>query len=542
MMPNTYERKDHERGIAIILALFLMSAASVLAASLMFLSQTETYATMNYRMMSQARYAGEAAVQKASDFLLDNGPGGQYAIPTVGAGLDPVANYDNTKSPVVCVSGCPNNDPLNPNHWVILSAVSTQPSNYPASAVQTAFNAAAQSTLAAGKTTVTYGAYATLIGLTVFEAYGGTQNVVQTWQITGVGGLTGPKSATVEVVAVVETPKVPANNYAAFATDNTCGALNFGGDVTTASYDSTNMTGSTAPALDNDGGDVGTNGNLTIGGHAEVQGNLYTPRTGVGTCTEGAVNALTETGNADVTDSIVQLPTAIVYPQPQSLPPSVLPAANLSTNVGACALLGLTATYCSVSGTHDVVIDAGALPSLSLPSVSLNGQTNIVLVAHSSPAAQYNFNSINVASQSTISVKATSSTQTVLVNVVGKDNAGVDIATPLDMLGGSFAAVNSCTGCSALCAACSVFDASMLQFVYGGTGEIKMKGNSGAAATFYAPNANIEFGGTSALYGSILGKRINETGTGDINYDRRLGRDFYVAGHPMVGTFSWKRY
>ena len=39
---------------------------SVLSASLMFLSQTETYASMNYRMMSQTRYAGEAAVQKAN--------------------------------------------------------------------------------------------------------------------------------------------------------------------------------------------------------------------------------------------------------------------------------------------------------------------------------------------------------------------------------------------------------------------------------------------------------------------------------------------
>ena len=55
-----------------------MSAMSVLAASLMFLSQTETYASMNYRMMSQARYAGEAGVQKASDFLLDSA---QYTVP-----------------------------------------------------------------------------------------------------------------------------------------------------------------------------------------------------------------------------------------------------------------------------------------------------------------------------------------------------------------------------------------------------------------------------------------------------------------------------
>src|SRR6476659_9532433 len=98
----------HERGIALVLALILMSAMSVLAASLMFLAQTETYASMNYRMMSQARYAGEAGVQKASDFLLDTA---QYQMP--GSVADPLSNYDRTKSPVVCVSGCPNSDPNN---------------------------------------------------------------------------------------------------------------------------------------------------------------------------------------------------------------------------------------------------------------------------------------------------------------------------------------------------------------------------------------------------------------------------------------------
>src|SRR5436190_18604144 len=86
----------NERGIALVLALFLMSALSVLGASLMFLSQTETYATMNYRMMSQARYAGEAGVQKAANYLLDTA---QYPVPTGG---DPLLGCDRTVSPVKC--------------------------------------------------------------------------------------------------------------------------------------------------------------------------------------------------------------------------------------------------------------------------------------------------------------------------------------------------------------------------------------------------------------------------------------------------------
>jgi type II secretory pathway component PulK len=49
----------NEKGIALVLSLFLLSAMSVIAASLMFLSQTETYSSMNYRLMSQARYGAE---------------------------------------------------------------------------------------------------------------------------------------------------------------------------------------------------------------------------------------------------------------------------------------------------------------------------------------------------------------------------------------------------------------------------------------------------------------------------------------------------
>ena len=60
----------NEKGIALVLSLFLLSAMSVIAASLMFLSQTETYSSMNYRLMSQARYGAESGIQKAANHLL----------------------------------------------------------------------------------------------------------------------------------------------------------------------------------------------------------------------------------------------------------------------------------------------------------------------------------------------------------------------------------------------------------------------------------------------------------------------------------------
>src|SRR5919107_289378 len=114
-----------ERGVALVLALLLTSVMSVVAASLMFLSQTETYATQNYRMMSQARYAGEAAVHRAGTFLLDST---QYQMPGSSA-ADQVAWYDTTKSPVLCLSGC-----AHIGQPVVLSATATKDSNYPAAA------------------------------------------------------------------------------------------------------------------------------------------------------------------------------------------------------------------------------------------------------------------------------------------------------------------------------------------------------------------------------------------------------------------------
>jgi hypothetical protein len=481
-------KKNQERGIAIVMALILMSAMSVLAASLMFLAQTETYASMNYRMMSQARYAGEAAVQKASDFLLDDL---QYMVPSDANAGDPLVNFNKDVSPVTYMG-----DP------VVLSAVAGIDSNYPAGAVQTAFNLAAQGALAAGALT------------------------------------------TVKVVAVIETPKVPANNYAAFATADNCGAMTFEGNTTTDSYDSTDLLGmgSTAPTTDEDGGDVGTNGNMNISGNVDVYGNLYTPRAGVGDCSEGAVTALTAEGMAAVNGSVVQLPTVVTYPAPiipaVSMTADVGPLTSAGNSVDTCLLLLLaTPANCEVVGDDIIIkgVDPVTGGPLSLPSIALGStNVNIILVATTAPA-QFNFNSISLTAGAEIKVRATSPTEAVLINVVGKNPDGTDIATPINFVGGTFAAVDGC-------AACSDFDASMLQFVYGGAGEIKMAGHAGAAASIYAPEASFTLEGTADLFGSVLAKTITVAGNANIHYDRRLGRDFWVRGRPMVGTFSWKRY
>ena len=112
----------------------------------------------------------------------------------------------------------------------VLSASASKPSNYPVAAVQTLFSAAGQGTLAACPTAtncntmLTYASYARLMALQTFEGYGGTPGVATTWEIIADGGLTASPKATVEIQAMIETPKVPASTYGAFGTDTMCGA------------------------------------------------------------------------------------------------------------------------------------------------------------------------------------------------------------------------------------------------------------------------------------------------------------------------------
>src|SRR5712692_2188682 len=116
--------RTKERGVALILALILLLVLSVMGVSLMFLSQTETWSSFNYRLMSQARDGAEAGVNAAANFLMFS------YTPPGGAALN---TYTLTASPVT-FGGNP----------AILSANSSVSSNYPDSSAQTSFKTAGQ--------------------------------------------------------------------------------------------------------------------------------------------------------------------------------------------------------------------------------------------------------------------------------------------------------------------------------------------------------------------------------------------------------------
>jgi hypothetical protein len=463
-----------EQGIAIVLALFLITAMSVLGASLMFLSQTETYSSMNYRMMSQARYGAESGIQIAVNHLLNTYvPPGQNVA-------DPLSNYDMTVSPVTYNGKS-----------VVLSADATV-ANYPVPAVQTAYLAATQGSLASGNTTVAYAPAATLVAMQQINVFGGGVQTIQTWSITSTGTISTSRTAVVEVSATLETQKMPATTYAAFSTSGTCGAVTFSGNAQINSYDSQAALVSGNPVLTNSGAPVGTNGNLTVTGSADIYGNLSSPRVGVGACSAGNVDALTTAGGATVNGSVIQLPQAVVMPTP-----------TVPTGVPTTAYNGSGQTLLNGASVGNVTINTGTL-TLCAPALTCT----------------INVNSITLAGNATIQV-ATGAT--VILNVVGSGQA-----TPVDLTGGS--TVNAS------------FDPSHLQILYAGTGTILAAGNSNSSEMIYAPNAAVRTTGTGDIYGSIVASTLNIGGTGAIHYDRHLSSSFFSVGNPMMSAFSWKKY
>ena len=476
-------RIANDKGIALVLALFLMAAMSVIGASLMFLSQTEVYSSMNYRLMSQARYGAESGIHKTANFILYS-----YTPPS-NTGADLITNYDTTKSPVTLVgSTAP----------IVLSASAAKASNYPVAAVQTAFNAAVAGTIPAGSVSVAYASYATLMSMQQIDVYGGGVQTIQTWQVTSLGSISAGRTAQIEVSAVLETPKIPAQTYAAFATAGTCGALNFNSAQTrTDSYDSTALVGGN-PALTTAGGNVGTNGNLSEGGNATIGGTLASPRVGVGTCSAGNVDALSSSGGASVNGHSPPTQADIV-----TLPAAVsLPAPTVPAGVPTSAYNGNNQILLNGASVGDVTVNANS--TLTLGAVGVTSTINI--------------NSIKLNGNATLQILGT-----VILNVVGTGQA-----TPIDITGGSVANLS--------------FDPSTFQVMYAGSGSIKINGGSHTTAMIYAPNASATMSGNADFYGSIVAATFSDTGGGKIHYDRHLASSFFMAGNSMMSSFSWKKY
>src|SRR5260370_7708234 len=67
-MKPILKRNHPQAGVALIIALLALLILSVLAAAIIFVTQTETWSAANNRSMIQARYAAAAAPQKTLNY------------------------------------------------------------------------------------------------------------------------------------------------------------------------------------------------------------------------------------------------------------------------------------------------------------------------------------------------------------------------------------------------------------------------------------------------------------------------------------------
>jgi Tfp pilus assembly protein PilX len=554
--------KRNEHGIALVITLFLMATLSALAVSMMFLAQTETAASRNYRTMSQARYAAEAGVHEMANYLM--------YTPYV-----PGANFDNTKSPVTCTGGsCAHSAGGNSctatsiatavSTGCVVVGYSTATSNNPDATVHTptastlAVNSSGSTTNAAAGT-VTYTAAAILLSQRSVTIYGGGTGTVQTWQIIADGTVPPSTAAIVEVSSTIEQEVGFATTYAVFATNPLCASIDIGGNASTNSYNSAALTsgsawsggsvGSGTPNVANTGGGIGTNGNLNVGGSVAIGGTLSTPRTGAGACSNSSVDAITGSGTWTYggTHSLSQ---AVSYPTP-TIPTAPTTPVSLQASAGlpgcTAALVG-SGWLCSVSGNKLTLTPSSTGTStLTLGNVTVGSNTDIVIqgrAASAGPPAVTAIqdttvvvNSFKLGSNASLSLADGSLGTMPKANVV-MEIAGQSLGStlPLDLSGSGN--VNTSSGITGT----SGYDSSRLQILYAGTAEIDMVGTNSISATVYAPNAYVNTVGNGSLFGSVLASKFKDQGGATINYDTSLSTKFSLLGNFMLTSFSWKKY
>lgn len=152
---------------------------------------------------------------------------------------------------------------------------------------------------------------------------------------------------------------------------------------------------------------------------------------------------------------------------------------------------------------------------VSLGNVTMNGNAVVHL-----NAGMYEINSLKLAGNAKIIVDS----GPVIFKIKGQGET-----TPLDLAGGGVSNPS--------------FDPTMLQFVYGGTGNIKITGGTDTAALVYAPNASAALSGASThFFGAIVTSKVTSTGGFNLYYDRRLRRSVLTGGNPTLTSFTWRTF
>ncbi len=510
-----------ERGVAMFFALFALLLLSAIAAALIFSSATDTAINDNYRSEEVAYYGAKSGVEEVRDRMMASNP--NTSIPVTYPALLPTTatspqlyvlnegNQAGTVKPWVagnayfddelCHDGYPYAGITSVSANLRCTTLPTAPGWYSTIASTAPWNGT--------KAALSY--KWVRLGL---KLDGSVQNYIADNNAANAGNLVCWNGVTEEVIPTAKPQTAascttafasPANPvylvtalgiapngarkvvqaeislgpstpfpYGLYATSNACPAIAFSGNNASTDSYTTALGGTYATTKTNTGGDVGSNGGVSVGNGniGGIVGALQPPPVGNGTCVTpvsvGPNGSMVGTvacpsGNA----AACYLPTPTTFP----VPPAPNPATPNTAYNGSLSI---------VPGTYG--------------NISLNGNKTLTLAP-----GVYNINSISMAGNGQITVSPAGA---VTLNI-----GGTGQASPLSIAG------NGITD-----------DTKASDFVinYAGSGSVNIAGNGNITAVLDAPNATASQVGNGNWYGAILVSSMSITGNAFFHYDRNV--------------------
>jgi hypothetical protein len=484
-----------------------------------------------------------------------------YTVPTT------FTSYTTTTNPVQYSS--------NP---VVLSGISGVSSNNPDSTVSGNYTTAFSGISVPGLSNATYSTSATLLrmdpspGVTWLGS--STGGVVQTWQITSQGSISGLRTATVQVVATYERTGTPVFNYAIAATGTGCDAIDFGGSDGTDSYNSNNGAYNSSTNHSTTGGNIAANGNITLASSSVVvDGTISGVNTTVTTsnCSAGLPGVTNDTGKAITSTPITKMTPAAPWNCGATTPcyPAGYPSPTRSTTTQDVSTSCSTIPGCTKSASSVTLYDGGKSTTAAVYTLTPGTYDNLEIdnadVVHVT-AGTYTVNSLdfaqdgqlvvdsgpvtfNLAGQGCTSTCGKNPSDTV-VNSGGL--SGWNLCAPI-MVSGVSTGVTGNPGvypsgtsqdasCGSTKAAISGIPANF-QMIYAGAAEIQTTG-APMVGVIYAPNAALlETGGAVGYYGSVVTGTFSEQSKAPFHYDSSLQSSAVQVGpFKPVGGFSWSKF
>ena len=524
--------RNGERGVALFFSVFALLLLTGIAAALIFMANTETQINSNYRQEQMAYFAAKAGIEESRARMMPSDPNtinpGGTALPIVapttanngviyivnpgatansvqpwnsgntyaddeichegygtsfGTVAAPDVRCDTSKLPAGATwytsynSTLPYNSSTSalPYKWARLAPKLNSSVTYLTGSGSTAtisnylVNSAVTTSASAvicwdGAEEVPLVTTATKCSQ-MLTAAGAPMNTVYLMTALGVSP-TGARKMVQSEVALAPTPPFP---YGLFATSNACPAITFtGNNPSTDSYTTANG-GTYASTKTSTGGDVGSNGGVSIGNGniGGIVGVLLPPPAGPGTCATPVV-----LGPNGTTLGTTYVPQPYVFPTPPApnpLPPTTTynpPSCGGGKKSGSCIVPG---NYGNISITDSLTLAPG---TYNINSLTMTGNAAVIV---DPPGAV----TLNVAGQGTSNPLA----------IAG--NGITDTNIPNDFT------IN-----------------------YSGTGTISISGNGDVTAILNAPNATITQQGNGNWYGSILGSKVTIGGNAFFHFDK----------------------